>query len=121
LLPNAELADRMLEEVGAGNLGVCVNASAVVAAGESFEAYADRFGDRLGFLQLSDCAVDDEQMALGDGDADLARLVRGIEAMAYDGSVALELLSEELAAEPERAYVRSLAYLETHHWKQVPS
>lgn len=111
MMTTSELVARMLEEVGADNLGVCVNSSAASAAGETLEDYFARFGSKIGVVQLSDSVEDNEQLVPGEGDQDFAVHFKTLESRGFTGPVVLELLEEEMAETPEDHYKNALSYV----------
>lgn len=113
MMDSASLA-RMMDEVGADNIGCCVNSSAAYAAKETLDDYFKRFGDKIGLVQLSDSVEDNEQMPWGTGLQDLDSHLRTLREYNYTGDIAMELLEEELAGDPEANYMESIAYFKKH-------
>jgi sugar phosphate isomerase/epimerase len=113
MMDSATLA-RMMREVDADNLGCCVNSSAAFAAKETLDDYFKRFGDKIGLVQLSDSVADNEQLPWGTGVQDLDAHLRTLKENNYTGDIAMELLEEELAGDPEANYSASIAYFGKH-------
>jgi len=113
MMDSATLA-RMMREVDADNIGCCVNSSAAYAAKETLDDYFRRFGDKIGLVQLSDSVEDNEQLPWGTGLQDLDSHLRTLRERNYTGDIAMELLEEELAGDPEANYRESIAYFRKH-------
>lgn len=114
LMPDCATAKRMLDEVGADNLGVCVNSSIVGYVGDTLETYFETFGDKIGLVQLADAVEDCDQLAWGEGNVDLAQQVATLKKYGYEGAVTMELLMEEYAEDPHTVHADSLEYMRTH-------
>lgn len=113
MMDSATLA-RMMRELDADNIGCCVNSSAAYAAKETLDDYFKRFGDKIGLVQLSDSAEDNEQLPWGTGLQDLGEHLDTLRKNNYTGDIVMELLEEELAGNPEANYRESIAYFRKH-------
>ncbi len=114
LMTDAATAKRMMDQVGADNIGVCANSSAIYAAKQTLADYFELFGDKIGMVQLSDSCADNEQMVWGEGDQDIKPHVATLEKVGYAGPITIELLDEELADHPDTAYATSLDYVKKY-------
>lgn len=114
LMTDCKTAERMLREVGADNLEVCVNSSILGYAGDTLETYFEAFGDKIGHVQLADAVEDCDQLAWGEGNVNLAGQILVLEKYHYEGSVSMELLMEEYAEDPHGVHAGSLEYMKSH-------
>ena len=114
LMTDCKTAERMLREVGADNLEVCVNSSILGYAGDTLETYFEAFGDKIGHVQLADAVEDCDQLAWGEGNVNLAGQISVLEKYHYEGSVSMELLMEEYAEDPHGVHAGSLEYMKSH-------
>lgn len=110
LMMDSTTVKRMMEEVGADNLGVCVNSSAAYAAGETLEDYFKLFGSKIKMVQLSDSIGDNEQLPWGEGNQDMQVHLDTLRKYNYDGPIALEIIEEEQAGHPDDSYGRSVEH-----------
>ncbi len=114
LMPDSATVKRMMDEIGPDGLGCCVNSSAASLAGETLEDYFEKFGDKIGMVQLSDNVEDNDQLVLGEGGQDLNLHLQTLEKYKYAGPIALEIIMEEYAYEAEHYYAESIRYLKKH-------
>lgn len=114
LMMDSNAVDRMLREVDADNLGVCVNSGVLGYAGETFETYFEKFGDKIGMIQLSDSVEDCDQLAWGEGNQSLEKHLAILKKYRYEGPITMELLMEEYAEDPHKVHQDSLAYMRAH-------
>lgn len=114
LMTDCATAERMLKEVGAENLGICVNSSIVGYVGDTLEKYFETFGDKIGLVQLADAVEDCDQLAWGEGEVNLAEQIAALEKYNYEGPVTMELLMEEYAEDPHSVHAKSLEYMKSH-------
>ncbi len=114
LMTDSKTVKRMIDEIGADNIGCCVNSSAAFAAGETLEDYFRLFGSKIGMVQLSDSTADNEQLVWGDGEQNLDVHINTLREYGYAGAVALELFMEELADGAEENYAACIEYFKKH-------
>lgn len=114
LMPDHATAKRMLDEVGADNLGVCINTSILGYVGDTLEKYFEAFGDKIGLVQLADAVDDCDQLAWGEGNVDLNEQLATLRKYNYEGPVTMELLMEEYAEDPHKVHADSLEYMRNH-------
>ena len=114
LMMDSKTVKRMLDEVGADNLGVSVNTSILGYVGETLEDYFELFGDKIQMVQLADAVEDCDQLAWGEGNVDLKAQIAVLEKYNYQGPVTMELLMEEYAEDPHKVHEDSLAYMKAN-------
>ena len=114
LMPDSSTVKRMMDELGQDGLGCCVNSSAASLAGETLEDYFEKFGDKIGMVQLSDNVEDNDQLVLGEGGQDLSLHLQTLKKYQYAGPVSLEIIMEEYAYQAEHYYEESISYLKKH-------
>ncbi len=114
LMTDCKTTERMLDEIGADNLEVCVNSSIVGYVGDTLETYFKTFGNKIGHVQLADAVEDCDQLAWGEGDLNLAEQIAVLKKYGYEGPVSMELLMEEYAEDPHGAHADSLEYMKSH-------
>lgn len=114
LMMDSKTVKRMLDEVGADNLGVSVNTSILGYVGETLEDYFELFGDKIQMVQLADAVEDCDQLAWGEGNVDLKAQIAVLEKYNYQGPVTMELLMEEYAEDPHKVHGDSLAYMKAN-------
>lgn len=114
LMTDCATTKRMLDEVGAENLKVCVNSSIVGYVGDTLETYFETFGKKIGLVQLADAVEDCDQLAWGEGNVKLEEQLAALEKYHYEGPVTMELLMEEYAENPHEVHKGSLEYMKNY-------
>ncbi len=120
LMMDSATVKRMMDEVNADNIGCCVNSSAAYAAHETLEEYFKLFGNKIGIVQLSDSVEDNEQLPWSsEGLQDLNEHINTLRKYNYSGDIAMELLAEEFAGDPEASYMASIDYFKKYLDKEA--
>jgi protein FrlC len=100
---------RMLDQVGAGNMGVALDTVAMAVAGETVHDYFDAFGDRVLHVHLID-GTPAGHLAWGDGHLPLASYLQSLGEVGYTGFATFELFGDgNYALDPFEPLSRSLA------------
>jgi protein FrlC len=108
VLLDAAGVSRMLDEVGAPNLDVVLDTVAMANAGDTVADYVDRFGDRLGHVQLVD-GRPTGHLVWGDGDLPLGSYLEQLAAAGYSGKLTFEPFGDGgYALDPVAAWQRNL-------------
>ncbi len=101
-------ARRMLDDVGASNLGVALDTVAAAVAGETVDDYFALLGDRVRHVHLIDGSPAGH-LAWGEGDLPLPAIVDALDRHAYSGLATIELFGDgSYALDPRPALERSL-------------
>lgn len=86
------LADRL---AGSG-VGIVMDFSHIVAAGEDIGAYLDRHAGRISHVHLRDAVPGNINLSVGNGDADFAGGLKRLAADGYTGHFSLELETRDV-------------------------
>ncbi|NUT11937.1 MAG: TIM barrel protein [Nonomuraea sp.] len=109
LVDDAPTLARMIDEVGAPNLGAVLDTVAMAAAGESVDDYFDALGDRVRHVHLVDGSPTGH-LAWGDGELPLAEYLAALERRGYRGAMTFELFGAgDYAFDPRPVVERCLA------------
>ena len=109
LVNSAADAARMLDDVGAPNLGVALDTVAAHAAGDTVDAYFAALGERVRHVHLIDGAPTGH-LAWGDGILPLRDIADALARNGYAGLATVELFGDgAYALDPRPALERSLA------------
>ncbi|TLP62260.1 sugar phosphate isomerase/epimerase family protein [Microbispora triticiradicis] len=93
LLNDSRALARMLDEVGAPNLGAVLDTVGMAVAGESVDDYFDALGDRVRHVHLID-GRPAGHLAWGDGELPLAEYLAAFARRGYDGHMTFELFGD---------------------------
>ncbi|WP_182885449.1 sugar phosphate isomerase/epimerase family protein [Microbispora sp. H10885] len=93
LLNDSRALARMLDEVGAPNLGAVLDTVGMAVAGESVDDYFDALGGRVRHVHLID-GRPAGHLAWGDGELPLADYLAAFERRGYDGHMTFELFGD---------------------------
>lgn len=111
LVNTADEAARMLDDIGAENLGVALDTVAMAVAGDDVDTYFARFGERVRHVHLVDGAPEGH-LAWGEGELPLEEILRALDRHGYDGWMTVELFGDGgYALAPRPALTRSLERL----------
>lgn len=109
LVNTAGDAARMLDDIGAANLGVALDTVAAAVAGETVDDYFAALDDRIRHVHLIDGSPAGH-LAWGDGYLPLSDIVDALDRHAYAGLATVELFGDgHYAMDPKVALSRSLA------------
>ncbi|MEU1384585.1 MULTISPECIES: TIM barrel protein [unclassified Nonomuraea] len=109
LVNDAPTLARMIDEVGAPNLGAVLDTVAMAAAGESVDDYFDALGDRVRHVHLIDGSPTGH-LAWGDGELPLADYLAALDRRGYRGAMTFELFGAgDYAFDPRPVVERCLA------------
>lgn len=111
LVNSVEQTKRMLEEVGASNLGVNVDTVPLDMMNTALEDYFQAFGDRITNFHLCDRDKYNAWIPCGDGDLPMGELLRVIDENEYAGALGLEICGAAYYPDPNAALGRALATL----------
>ena len=99
---------RMLDQVGADNMGVALDTVAMAVAGESVADYFDAFGERVLHVHLID-GKPAGHLAWGDGQLPLESYLHSLGAAGYTGFATFELFGDgNYALDPFEPLSRSM-------------
>ncbi|GAA4193701.1 sugar phosphate isomerase/epimerase family protein [Microbispora amethystogenes] len=93
LLNDSRALARMLDEVGAPNLGAVLDTVGMAVAGEGVDDYFDALGDRVRHVHLID-GRPAGHLAWGDGELPLADYLTAFARRGYDGHMTFELFGD---------------------------
>ena len=88
----AKLADRL---AGSG-VGIVMDFSHIVAAGEDIQSYLDRHAGRISHVHLRDAVPGNINLSIGNGNADFADGLKRLAADGYTGHFSLELETRDV-------------------------
>ncbi|MGI5282324.1 sugar phosphate isomerase/epimerase family protein [Nonomuraea polychroma] len=109
LVNDSRALARMIDEVGAPNLGAVLDTVAMAAAGETVDDYFDALGDRVRHVHLID-GRPTGHLAWGDGELPLREYLGALERRGYRGHMTFELFGDGgYAFAPRAAVERCLA------------
>lgn len=108
-LERAELLARRLEGTG---VGIVMDFSHIVAAGEDPLEYLERHNGRIAHVHLRDAVPGNINLSIGNGDADFAAGLKRLAQQGYTGHFSLELETRDVT-HPERpaAAAKAASYL----------
>lgn len=108
LVNDSRALARMLDEVGATNLGAVLDTVGMATAGESVDDYVAALGDRIRHVHLID-GRPAGHLAWGDGELPLAGYLAALDRAGYTGAMTFELFGDGgYALDPRRAVERCL-------------
>ncbi|MGV9596409.1 sugar phosphate isomerase/epimerase family protein [Streptosporangium sandarakinum] len=108
LLNDSRALARMIDEVGAANLGAVLDTVGMAVAGESVDDYFDALGDRVRHVHLVD-GRPAGHLAWGDGELPLADYLAALDRRGYRGRMTFELFGDgTYAFDPRPAVERCL-------------
>jgi fructoselysine 3-epimerase len=103
---------RMLDEIGARNLGAALDTVAMATAGETVDDYFAALGGRIRHVHLID-GKPNGHLAWGDGELPLGRYLEALGRHGYDGCLTFELFGDgSYAFDPRPALDRCFAAVE---------
>lgn len=109
LVNDARTLARMIDEVGAPNLGAVLDTVAMAAAGEGVDDYFDALGDRVRHVHLIDGSPTGH-LAWGDGELPLGEYLAALDRRGYRGAMTFELFGAgDYAFDPRPVVERCLA------------
>ncbi|GAA2850355.1 TIM barrel protein [Streptosporangium fragile] len=109
LVNDSRALARMLDEIGAPNLGAVLDTVGMAVAGESVDDYFDVLGDRVRHVHLID-GRPAGHLAWGDGELPLADYLAALDRRGYRGYMTFELFGDGgYAFEPRPVVERCLA------------
>ncbi|MER6505374.1 TIM barrel protein [Nonomuraea sp. NPDC001636] len=109
LVNDAPTLARMIDEVGAPNLGAVLDTVAMAAAGEGVDDYFDALGDRVRHVHLIDGSPTGH-LAWGDGELPLTEYLAALDRRGYRGAMTFELFGAgDYAFDPRPVVERCLA------------
>ncbi|WP_214413193.1 sugar phosphate isomerase/epimerase family protein [Sphaerisporangium fuscum] len=93
LVNDSRTLARMIDEVGAPNLGAVLDTVGMAVAGESVDDYFDNLGDRVRHVHLIDGSPAGH-LAWGDGELPLADYLAALDRRGYQGQLTFELFGD---------------------------
>jgi protein FrlC len=100
---------RMIDDVGAANLGAALDTVAMATAGETVDDYFDTFGERIRHVHLID-GRPNGHLAWGDGELPLGRYLEALARRGYRGHLTFELFGDgSYAFDPRSALEQCLS------------
>ncbi|MBB2914659.1 protein FrlC [Streptosporangium becharense] len=109
LVNDSRTLARMLDEIGAPNLGAVLDTVGMAVAGESVDDYFDALGDRVRHVHLID-GRPAGHLAWGDGELPLADYLAALDRRGYQGCMTFELFGDgSYALDPRPVVERCLA------------
>ena len=103
---------RMLDEIGAPNLGAALDTVAMAVAGETVDEYFSALGGRIRHVHLID-GKPNGHLAWGEGELPLGEYLEALGRHGYDGCLTFELFGDgSYAFDPRPALAKSFAAVE---------
>ncbi|QDY91701.1 sugar phosphate isomerase/epimerase [Arthrobacter sp. UKPF54-2] len=93
---NLERAELLAQRLDASGVGIVMDFSHIVAAGEDPLVYLERHRGRIAHVHLRDAVPGNINLSLGNGDADFAAGLRTLAADGYTGHFSLELETRDV-------------------------
>lgn len=93
---NLERADLLARRLAGSGVGIVMDFSHIVAAGEDPLEYLRRHAGRISHVHLRDAVPGNINLSIGNGHADFAAGLRGLAAQGYTGHFSLELETRDV-------------------------
>lgn len=93
---NLERAGLLADRLAGSGVGIVMDFSHIVAAGEDIQAYLDRHRGRISHVHLRDAVPGNINLGIGNGDADFAGGLKRLAADGYTGHFSLELETRDV-------------------------
>lgn len=93
---NLERAGLLADRLAGSGVGIVMDFSHIVAAGEDVQAYLDRHRGRISHVHLRDAVPGNINLSIGNGDADFAGGLKRLAADGYTGHFSLELETRDV-------------------------
>jgi sugar phosphate isomerase/epimerase len=93
---NLERAEQLARRLAGSGVGIVMDFSHIVAAGEDLLEYLRRHEGRISHVHLRDAVPGNINLSIGNGQADFAAGLRGLEAQGYTGHFSLELETRDV-------------------------
>lgn len=100
---NLERAGLLADRLAGTGVGIVMDFSHIVAAGEDVQAYLDRHHGRISHVHLRDAVPGNINLSIGNGDADFAGGLKRLAADGYTGHFSLELETRDVTHEERPA------------------
>lgn len=100
---NLERARLLADRLAGTGVGIVMDFSHIVAAGEDVQAYLDRHHGRISHVHLRDAVPGNINLSIGNGDADFAGGLKRLAADGYTGHFSLELETRDVTHEERPA------------------
>lgn len=100
---NLERASLLADRLAGTGVGIVMDFSHIVAAGEDVQAYLDRHHGRISHVHLRDAVPGNINLSIGNGDADFAGGLKRLAADGYTGHFSLELETRDVTHEERPA------------------
>lgn len=93
---NLERAGLLADRLAGSGVGIVMDFSHIVAAGEDIDAYLDRHSGRVRHVHLRDAVPGNINLSIGNGNADFASGLKRLAADGYAGHFSLELETRDV-------------------------
>ena len=100
---NLERAEQLARRLAGSGVGIVMDFSHIVAAGEEPLEYLGRHRGRISHVHLRDAVPGNINLSIGNGHADFAAGLRGLAAQGYTGHFSLELETRDVTHEERPA------------------
>ena len=100
---NLERAELLAQRLAGSGVGIVMDFSHIVAAGEDPLEYLRRHAGRISHVHLRDAVPGNINLSIGNGHADFAAGLRGLAAQGYSGHFSLELETRDVTHEERPA------------------
>jgi sugar phosphate isomerase/epimerase len=100
---NLERAELLARRLAGSGVGIVMDFSHIVAAGEEPLEYLRRHAGRISHVHLRDAVPGNINLSIGNGHADFAAGLRGLAAQGYTGHFSLELETRDVTHEERPA------------------
>ena len=100
---NLERASLLADRLAGTGVGIVMDFSHIVAAGEDVQAYLGRHHGRISHVHLRDAMPGNINLSIGNGDADFAGGLKRLAADGYTGHFSLELETRDVTHEERPA------------------
>lgn len=108
---NLERAEQLAHRLAGTGVGIVMDFSHIVAAGEDPVHYLERHRGRISHVHLRDAVPGNINLSIGNGNADFAAGLRALSAQGYTGHFSLELETRDIEHEERPAAAAKAANL----------
>jgi sugar phosphate isomerase/epimerase len=108
---NLERAQQLTDRLARTDVGVVMDFSHIVAAGQDPLEFVDRFGGRIAHVHIRDAVPGNINLSVGNGHVDFGRGLKALAGVGYPGHFALELSTLDITDDQRPAATAQAAQL----------
>jgi sugar phosphate isomerase/epimerase len=108
---NLERAQQLTDRLARSDVGVVMDFSHIVAAGQDPVEFVDRFGGRIAHVHIRDAVPGNINLSVGNGHVDFDRGLKVLAGVGYSGHFALELSTLDITDDQRPAATAQAAQL----------